>query len=70
MQANPSLTVRTVDRAVDPWLLITGGSFGLVAGIAADLLRMGLHNARRARAAWAAGPLAGGRDCHCPGGCS
>ena len=33
--------------AVDPWLLLTGASARIVAGFAADLLRLGLHAARR-----------------------
>ena len=49
-------------RSVDPWLLLTGGSVGLMAGLVADLLRMGLHRARTA--------LQAHRTDHCPGGCS
>jgi hypothetical protein len=63
-----SLTaVPPAGRAVDPWTLLTGGSVGLVAGFAADLLRLGLHAAKRA--------LAVAHDAHpsrarrCPHGC-
>ncbi len=33
--------------AIDPWSLLTGGSAAIVAGFAADLLRLGLHRARQ-----------------------
>jgi hypothetical protein len=59
VQANP--TIRGTASGVNPWLLLTGGSVGLLAGLAADLLRMGLHRAR--------GALQALRTEHCPGGC-
>jgi len=42
------------DRSVDPWAVLTGGSVVIVAGFMADLLRLGVHAARRAIAAPAA----------------
>jgi len=39
------------DRPVDPWVLLTGGSLGLVIGFAVDLLRLGVHQLRQARVA-------------------
>jgi hypothetical protein len=61
MQAHSSLSVRPAERGVDPWLLLTGGSVGLVAGLAADLWRMGLCRARAT--------LAAGRGQPCSGHC-
>jgi hypothetical protein len=61
MPAHTTSHARDATRPVDPWLLLTGGSVGLVAGLAADLLRMGLHRARSA--------LQAHRAEHCPGGC-
>jgi galactose mutarotase-like enzyme len=34
-------------RPVDTWHLLTGGSVAIVAGLGADLLRLGVHEARR-----------------------
>lgn len=59
MQTNRSLATRTDERGVDPWLLLSGNSAGLVAGFAVDLVRLGLHRVRRA---WAA-PGAGAPRC-------
>ena len=39
------------DRPVDAWALLTGGSLGLAIGFAVDLLRLGAHQLRQARAA-------------------
>ncbi|MBN8494705.1 MAG: hypothetical protein J0M00_25085 [Burkholderiales bacterium] len=61
MQVRTHPTAHPVAGGVDPWLLITGGSVGLVVGMAAELLRMGLHRARAA--------LHAHRAEHCPGGC-
>jgi hypothetical protein len=61
MPTFPVTTMRHAERGVDPWLLLTGGSVGLVAGMAADLLRMGLYQARAL--------LQARRAEHCPGGC-
>ena len=36
------------ERPADPWALLTGGSVAIVAGLSADLLRLGVHGARRA----------------------
>jgi hypothetical protein len=67
MHTRSSTFVAPAERAVDPWTLLTGGSVGLVAGFAADLLRLGLHTAKRtlvrARDAQASGAW------HCPHGC-
>ena len=42
-----ALAAATVgDRPVDPWILLTGGSAGIVAGFAADLWRLGVSAAR------------------------
>ena len=56
---------------IDPWTLITGASARIVAGFAADLLRLGLHSARRRFAARrAAGPGASGSvHWRCPRHC-
>lgn len=61
MQVHHSLSARPAERDVDPWLLLTGGSVGLVAGLAADLLRLGLSRARAT--------LAAGRGQPCSGHC-
>ena len=61
MHTLPTTPLRSAARGVDPWLLVTGGSVGLMAGMAADLLRMGLYQARAA--------LQARRTEHCPGGC-
>ena len=62
MPSNTLPMARRGARGASPWLLLTGGSVGLFAGFAADLLRLGLHSARNA--------LQAHRVEHCPGGCS
>ena len=62
MPSNTLPMARQRARGLNPWLLLTGGSVGFVAGFAADLLRLGLHSARHA--------LQAQRAEHCPGGCS
>lgn len=61
MQVPSTPSIRDTAGGVDPWLLLTGGSVGLMAGLAAELLRRGLHRARAA--------LHAHRAEHCPGGC-
>ena len=39
------------DRPVDPWAFLAGSSVGIVLGFGVDLLRLGVHEARRAFAA-------------------
>jgi hypothetical protein len=60
---------RGATRAIDPWTLMTGASARIVAGFAADLLRLGLHSAR----GWFAAPRTPGRSgavhWHCPRNC-
>jgi hypothetical protein len=62
MSSNTLSIARRGTRGASPWLLLTGGSVGIFAGFAADLLRLGLHSARNA--------LQVQRAEHCPGGCS
>ena len=62
MHSNTLPMVRRGARGTSPWILLTGGSVGLFAGFAVDLLRLGLHSARNV--------LQAHRVEHCPGGCS
>jgi hypothetical protein len=62
MHSNTLPMARRGARGTSPWILLTGGSVGLFAGFAVDLLRLGLHSARNA--------LQAHRVEHCPGGCS
>jgi hypothetical protein len=50
-------------RPVDSWAVLTGRSVGIVAGFAIDLVRLGVHSARRALSARSANP-----HWPCPGG--
>jgi hypothetical protein len=47
MHVETSAVAGLDDRPVDPWTLLTGGSITIVAGLSADLLRLGVHQARR-----------------------
>lgn len=50
MNAEAASGTARASRQVDAWTLLTGGSAALVVGFGIDLLRLGLHKARRARA--------------------
>lgn len=56
-------------RPVSAWTLITGGSFGWVAGFGVDLLRLGAHRARQTFAARSGPPGSAARGWPCPGAC-
>jgi hypothetical protein len=62
MPTVPATRIRSVARGSDLWLLLTGGSVGVVAGMALDVLRIGLHQARAL--------LQARRAEHCPNGCA
>ncbi len=64
-----SVAHRAGGRSVDPWALLTGGSVGIVAGFVADLLRLGLHQARQALAG-RSGRRVALRHWPCPGTCN
>lgn len=60
---------RPQHRPVDPWALLTGGSLGLVIGFAVDLLRLGAHQLRQARAARAGSRRVATRSWRCSRPC-
>jgi hypothetical protein len=56
-------------RSVDPWVLLTGGSVGIVVGFGVDLLRLGIHETRQALAARSSSQRVATRGWHRPGPC-
>jgi len=65
---SPSLA-HQIDRPVDPWAMLVGGSVGIVVGFGVDLLRLGVHEARQALAARARNQRGATRGWRCPGPC-
>lgn len=65
---SPSLAGRD-DRPWDPWTVLTGGSVGLVVGFGIDLLRLGIHQARRALSARSTSRRLATRGWRCHGPC-
>lgn len=57
------------DQLVGPWALLTGGSVGIVVGFGVDLVRLGVHEVRRALAARSCSQRVATRGWHCPGPC-
>jgi hypothetical protein len=58
-----------VDRpAAGPWSVLEGGSVGIVLGFGIDLVRLGLHSARRTLAARPSAPSGWPRQCPCDAG--
>jgi hypothetical protein len=58
-----------VERPVDPWAVLAGGSVGIVAGFGVDLFRLGLHEVRQALAARSRSQRVGTCRWQCPGTC-
>ena len=56
------------DRPADAWAILAGGSVGIVLGFGADLLRLGIHEARQALGARHRGRRVA-RGWPCPGSC-
>jgi hypothetical protein len=65
---SPSLAYQD-DRPVDPWAFLAGGSVGIVVGFGVDLLRLGVHEARRSLAGSARSQRVATRGWRCPGTC-
>ena len=57
------------DLPADPWALLVGGSVGIVLGFGVDLLRLGIHEVRRALAARRGARRVATRGWPCPGPC-
>lgn len=69
MHTESSSLALPVDRPVDPWAFLTGGSVGIVVGFGFDLLRLGVHEARQALTGRSGSQGVATRGWQCPGTC-
>lgn len=66
MHTESNAVAGTDDRPADPWALLSGSSVTIVAALCADLLRLGVHEARRVIGARTRRRHAGTGDWHRP----
>jgi hypothetical protein len=69
MHTEPLSLAHLEDRPVDPWAFMAGGSVPIVVGFGIDLLRLGVHQARRALAGRSSSRRVATRGWPCPGPC-
>ena len=68
MNADAGSIAHRAGLPVDPWMLLTGRSLGIVAGFGVDLVRLGIHASKQAIAARTRSIAA--RRWPCPGTCN